>query len=102
RAAAGQDQIAETRQPGHGLAPGTKASAKAHHLGEASRAQRAMRAPANLLAADAAGGAGVDVLEPPADLGAGDVIAPIAAERGMAQGMRKRADMRFAHAWQVP
>jgi hypothetical protein len=51
---------------------------------------------AKLLADDDAGGDGIDVLERAADLGAGHVIAPITAERGMTEGMRKSASMRFA------
>ena len=70
RAAAGEHQVAEARQARQRLAPRAERRAEAHHLGEAARDQRGMRAGAEFLAGDDAGGDGIDILHRAADLGA--------------------------------
>ena len=82
-------------KPSQRLAPRAERRAEAHHLGKAARDQRGMRAGAEFLAGDDAGGDGIDILHRAADLRADHVVAPIAAERRMAERVGKVAAERF-------
>ena len=80
RTAAGQNEIAETRQPDQRFGPRAQRLAEAAQLGKAAGDEGCVRAGTQALAVDDAGGDRQHVLERAAELDAGEVARPVEAQ----------------------